>query len=45
MNTLRNWIDTRFNGKLGAADLDRLVANLRSRRLVVVSGDKVTYKL
>ena len=45
VNTLRNWIGTRFNGRLDEADLDRLVANLRSRRLIAVSGDKVTYKL
>ncbi len=45
VNTLGNWIRTRFNGRLADADLDRLVANLRSRQLVKVSGDKVTYKL
>ena len=45
VNTLRNWIDTRFNSKLSEADLDRLVASLRSRQLVAVSGDKVTYRL
>ena len=45
VNTLRNWIGTRFNGRLADADLDRLVANLRSRQLVKVSGDKVAYKL
>lgn len=45
LNTLRNWIGTRFNGQLAEADLDRLVANLRSRQLVKVSGDKVSYKL
>lgn len=45
VNTLRNWIGTHFNGRLADADLDRLVANLRSRQLVKVSGDKVAYKL
>lgn len=45
LDTLRNWIDTRFNGRLAEADLDRLVANLRSGRLIAVSGDKVSYKL
>ncbi len=45
VNTLRNWIDTRFNGKLAEPDLDRLVANMRSRKLIAVSGDRVSYKL
>ena len=45
MNTLRNWIAARSNGTLGEPDLDRLLANLRSRKLIVVSGDKVSYKL
>lgn len=45
VNTLRNWIDTRFNAKLAEPDLDRVVENLRSRRLIAISGDKVTYRL
>ena len=45
VSTLRNWIDTRFNGRVAQTDLDRVVANLRSRRLIAVSGDKVSYKL
>ena len=45
VNTLRNWIAARSNGSLGEPDLDRLLANLRSRKLIVVSGDKVSYKL
>ena len=45
LDTLKNWIDTRFNGALADGDLDRLVANLGSRQLIVVSGDRVSYKL
>lgn len=45
VNTLRNWIDARFNGKLDERQLDRLVAGLRSRRLILVNGDKVSYRL
>ena len=45
VNTLRNWIDARFNGRVGQRDLVRLVAGLRSRRLIAVNGDKVSYTL
>ena len=45
MKTLRNWIDTRFNGKLDEAALDGMVADLRSRRLIAVVGDRVSYRL
>ena len=43
--TLRNWINTTFNRELDETALDRLVADLRSRRLIVVSADKVSYTL
>ena len=45
VKTLRNWIDTRFNGKLDDAALDGMVADLRSRRLIAVVGDRVSYGL
>ena len=45
VKTLRNWTNTRFNGKLDEAELDRMVADLRSRRLIAVVGDRVSYRL
>ena len=45
VNTLRNWIDTRFNGKVSETELDRLIADMRSRKLIVVKGERVSYSL
>ena len=45
VTTLKNWINTTFNRKLDEPELDRLVGDLRSRRLIVVNADKVSYTL
>ncbi len=45
VNTLRNWINTRFNGRMSERELDTTVANLRSRKLIAVDGEKVSYRL
>ncbi len=45
VNTLRNWIDAGYNSKLDEQEIDRLVASLRSRKLIVLDGDKVSYRL
>ena len=44
VNTLRNWIDARYPN-VNEKEIDRLVANLRSRQWIVVNEDKVSYKL
>lgn len=44
VNTLRNWIDARYPN-VNEKEIDRLVANLRSRQWIVVNDDKVSYKL
>ena len=44
VNTLRNWIDARYP-TVGEKEIDRLVANLRSRQWIVVNDDKVSYRL
>lgn len=45
VNTLRNWISTRFGGRMSEQELDATVANLRSRKLIIVEGERVSYRL